>query len=1063
MKESEVLRPIQLTDGSFAIRLASKYGWMIGNPQHNGTLIYLERQDAKRRSASRQHHIHLSISRTYSPIALHVSIMNRITELARLAGQQTTLAESFGKSKARLVEAKSAKSVKIGSGDEQRQSDQTRLRGLNSDPRRLEHKRREEQQRDNNQPSVTGNAVSARLLKTEQSILSKVLWRTMGLHAERESLSKRPGRLASGYLLKHTVSRTETKQLLQQLLVQVKHGLGSSEQSVLSKNDVAISMENRFKQHLGQEQVQSGKRLDHERGQPDKQTERQLIRQIKQLVRDQSQLENSTQNQVRHTKKSVGFRSIASDVLLAHKKSLQQTQTIDSKQVVKKELSNAPVNSIHPNYWARRVIRRIKHFSAMRQDQLHETGSPIETKWKSEQFKQGAALFFNAVKFHSKQAARLQQKAPLSPAASQADETVAMKRNGIDIAAAVQLATETVNVIKRLSLKNASRFVHRKIRDTASQSNGNNAIKEASHTLMLKRYISEDVRARVTLAEESLSHPNVKKQRLGKAARLNSITPERAESLSKLVKRKRAELQVSAVDRLEEAVKVAAQDNNKKLSIEVRDPVSLKPVKLYMSASNTSKGQMKAGQLVKIQSIKAMSGQLANLIQKQAGQPLVASFRAKVQRHLAETEHIAEQLHSKAAALYRQTAAEAYRQEKRRTVVNVQHEEKQHAAVKANRGEKQHTDAQTHHKEKQHTVVKVHRQENQHTVVKVHRHEVKHTVVKVHRHEVKHTVAQAHHKGKQHTAAQVHHKENQHTVVNVRRHEVKHTVAQAHHKEKQHTVVKVHTIQLPQAATFASSSKPLQSVARRKELPQLAQIEHMKKLLVNTVPVSLEQQRAMSNARAMNNLPAEIKNQQLEQQFTMSSIRAITKAYVKMNKISPIRRQSPLSEKAASLAQTRVFMRAEIRQLATKARKYANMQITSSAQTISDGISPKTVSVVSLGTPGDQQIINGAQTSAIVHRKSADIAAKKQQIVSRSHAAPHKEAALHVLQRTPPKDLAQKEAMTSLKDAIKGVEKELLQVKEQAATPQMNIKQLTDQMYREFSRRMRLEQQRRGL
>ena len=1015
MKESEVLRPIQLTDGFFAIRLASKYGWMIGNPQRNGALIYLERQDAKRRSASRQHHIHLSISRTYSPIALHVSIMNRITELARLAGQQTTLAESFGKSKARLVEAKSAKSVKIGFGDEQRQSDQTRLRGLNSDPRRLEHKRREEQQRDNNQPSVTGNAVSARLLKTEHSILSKVLWRTMGLHAERESLSKRPGRLASGYLLKHTVSRTETKQLLQQLLVQVKHGLSSSEQSVLSKNDVAISTENRFIQHVGQEQVQSGKRLDHERGQPDKQTERQLIRQIKQLVRDQSQLEKSTQNQVRHTKKSVGFRSIASDVLLAHKKSLQQTQTIDSKQVVKKELSNAPVNSIHPNYWARRVIRRIKHFSAMRQDQLHETGSPIETKWKSEQFKQGAALFFNAVKFHSKQAARLQQKAPLSPAASQADETVAMKRNGIDIAAAVQLATETVNVIKRLSLKNASRFVHRKIRDTASQSNGNNAIKEASHTLMLKRYISEDVRARVTLAEESLSHPNVKKQRLGKAARLNSITPERAESLSKLVNRKRAELQVSAVDRLEEAVKVAAQDNNKKLSIEVRDPASLKPVKLYMSASNTSKGQMKAGQLVKIQSIKAMSGQLANLIQKQAGQPLVASFRAKVQRHLAETEHIAEQLHSKAAALYRQTAAEAYRQEKRRTVVNVQHEEKQHA------------------------VVNVHREEKQHAAVKVNRQE------------------------KQQTAAQVHHKENQHTVIKVRRHEVKHTVTQAHHKEKQHTVVKVHTIQLPQAATFASSSKPLQSVARRKELAQLAQIEHMKKLLVNTVPVSLEQQRAMSNARAMNNLPAEIKNQQLEQQFTMSSIRAITKAYVKMNKISPIRRQSPLSEKAASLAQTRVFMRAEIRQLATKARKYANMQITSSAQTISDGISPKTVSVVSLGTPGDQQIINVAQTSAIVHRKSADIAAKKQQIVSRSHAAPHKEAALHVLQRTPPKDLAQKEAMTSLKDAIKGVEKELLQVKEQAATPQMNIKQLTDQMYREFSRRMRLEQQRRGL
>ncbi len=57
----------------------------------------------------------------------------------------------------------------------------------------------------------------------------------------------------------------------------------------------------------------------------------------------------------------------------------------------------------------------------------------------------------------------------------------------------------------------------------------------------------------------------------------------------------------------------------------------------------------------------------------------------------------------------------------------------------------------------------------------------------------------------------------------------------------------------------------------------------------------------------------------------------------------------------------------------------------------------------------------------------------------------------------------QEPVIRSLEHAIKSVEQELNQAKEQWAKPSLSINQLADQMYKEFSRRIRHEQQRRGL
>jgi len=57
----------------------------------------------------------------------------------------------------------------------------------------------------------------------------------------------------------------------------------------------------------------------------------------------------------------------------------------------------------------------------------------------------------------------------------------------------------------------------------------------------------------------------------------------------------------------------------------------------------------------------------------------------------------------------------------------------------------------------------------------------------------------------------------------------------------------------------------------------------------------------------------------------------------------------------------------------------------------------------------------------------------------------------------------QEPIIRSLQHAIKSVEQELNEAKEQWSKPNLSVSQLADQMYKEFSRRIRHEQQRRGL
>jgi predicted small secreted protein len=75
---------------------------------------------------------------------------------------------------------------------------------------------------------------------------------------------------------------------------------------------------------------------------------------------------------------------------------------------------------------------------------------------------------------------------------------------------------------------------------------------------------------------------------------------------------------------------------------------------------------------------------------------------------------------------------------------------------------------------------------------------------------------------------------------------------------------------------------------------------------------------------------------------------------------------------------------------------------------------------------------------------------------------PMKAVPLEVVLKPSPKEAPEKEIIKSLESAIKTVESDLNQAKVQWSKPSLDMKRLTDQMYREFSSRIRLEQQRRG-
>ena len=71
---------------------------------------------------------------------------------------------------------------------------------------------------------------------------------------------------------------------------------------------------------------------------------------------------------------------------------------------------------------------------------------------------------------------------------------------------------------------------------------------------------------------------------------------------------------------------------------------------------------------------------------------------------------------------------------------------------------------------------------------------------------------------------------------------------------------------------------------------------------------------------------------------------------------------------------------------------------------------------------------------------------------------------LDVAQRTGVREKPVQEALVqSLHSAVKSVEEELEKTKEMLAKPKIDMNRLTDQLYRELSKRIRLEAQRRGL
>jgi predicted nucleic acid-binding Zn-ribbon protein len=70
---------------------------------------------------------------------------------------------------------------------------------------------------------------------------------------------------------------------------------------------------------------------------------------------------------------------------------------------------------------------------------------------------------------------------------------------------------------------------------------------------------------------------------------------------------------------------------------------------------------------------------------------------------------------------------------------------------------------------------------------------------------------------------------------------------------------------------------------------------------------------------------------------------------------------------------------------------------------------------------------------------------------------------LSVVSKASPPGQTKDPAVETLQHTVKAVEAELQKAKERWEKPQIDMTRLADQMYRELTKRMRFEQQRRGL
>ncbi|MBP1932266.1 hypothetical protein [Ammoniphilus resinae] len=107
--------------------------------------------------------------------------------------------------------------------------------------------------------------------------------------------------------------------------------------------------------------------------------------------------------------------------------------------------------------------------------------------------------------------------------------------------------------------------------------------------------------------------------------------------------------------------------------------------------------------------------------------------------------------------------------------------------------------------------------------------------------------------------------------------------------------------------------------------------------------------------------------------------------------------------------------------------------------------------------PGRAQLlINRQNKQKVLERESV--------VETRGQRQRQREAIrLDVLRKNTTNKPIQESALQTLQQAIKTVENDLNQTKEQWAKPTVDVNRLVDQMYKEFSRRMRIEQQRRGM
>ena|GEM_PF-6699441 len=107
-------------------------------------------------------------------------------------------------------------------------------------------------------------------------------------------------------------------------------------------------------------------------------------------------------------------------------------------------------------------------------------------------------------------------------------------------------------------------------------------------------------------------------------------------------------------------------------------------------------------------------------------------------------------------------------------------------------------------------------------------------------------------------------------------------------------------------------------------------------------------------------------------------------------------------------------------------------------------------------------IQSGLGAERLAHRSASKSAQAASSLLAKE-VRKMKEAPLDVAVKPAVKEAPQKDMINGLQTAIKTVEKDLHQAKVQWTKSNVDVKRLTDQIYRELSKRIRLDQQRRGL